>query len=150
MEISGGQFAHAEASGSWATPPAPAVGPSNYDWQLQATGVTISGIGTIHLGDNLSVFGKAGILRGILKEKWNLSATNGEFAGITLNGVPITDKSLNHLTYGAGIQVDLNQNFALRAQYENFGTYDVYSDYGLPPVSEVTISLVTIGLVLNF
>lgn len=150
LEISGGQFGHAEAYGSWATPPAPAVGPASYDWQLKATGVAIAGVGTIHLGRTLSLFGKAGVLHGTLKEEWNLSAANGEFFGISMNGVPITDKSINHLTYGAGIQFELNRDFALRAQYENFGTYDIYSDYGIPPVSEVTISLVTVGLVLNF
>lgn len=150
LEISGGQFGLAESYGSLTIPPAPATGPASYDWQLQASGLAIAGVGTIHLGSSLSLFGKAGILYGNLSEEWNLAAANGAYYGITMNGVPITDRKITSLTYGAGIQIDFSRAFALRAQYENFGTYDIYSAYGNPTAPEVEISLLSAGLVLKF
>lgn len=150
LEISAGELGHAKADGSIASPPAPATAPASYDWHLRATGLAIAGIGTIHLGDSLSLFGKAGVVHAVLKEEWNLAASNGNYYGITLNGVEITDKRAYRFIYGAGIQLDFSKDYALRAQYENFGTYDIYDDYGIPPVSPVKISLLSVGFVLKF
>ncbi|HEU0186658.1 MAG TPA: outer membrane beta-barrel protein [Gallionellaceae bacterium] len=151
LEISTGSFGHAKAEGTLNTAPSPMVAPAAYTWDLHATGVAIAGVGTLHLGESLELFGKAGIVRAIVREETHfVDATGTPYFGISLNGTPITSENLYKITVGAGIQYNFNRNFAIRAQYENFGSYDIYSAYNVGVDDKVTISLLSAGLVLNF
>lgn len=151
LEISTGSFGRAKAEGTLNPAPSPLVAPAAYTWDLHATGVAIAGVGTLHLGESLELFGKAGIVRAIIREEAHfVDATGTPYFGISLNGTPITSVNLYKITVGAGIQYNFNRDFAIRAQYENFGTYDIYSPYNLGVNDKVTISLLSAGLVLKF
>lgn len=147
LEVSYGDFGNAQGNGSVA------IGgvPYQTNWSLKSGGWAFAGTGTFHIGDSVSFFGKLGGARAEFQEKLNAS-NNGVsgYTGVTLNNVGIVNSAKNALTYGVGCQIDLNSSFAIRAQYENFGSYDVYGQYGLGNPSKIKLTMASAGLVFKF
>ena len=138
FEISYGDLGNSTGSGTWASNGLPAT------WSMKAIGWSYAGTATVPLGDGLSLFGKLGTVRAEFSE----SLQAGTLA-TSWNGVPISRQIKNALTYGFGLQYELSKKYALRTQYENFGTYDIYGAYGTSS-SRIGISMVSAGMVLKF
>lgn len=142
IEISGGDLGNAQGTGTQAG--------DEYIWQMKADGWTISGIGNLTLGNSFSLFGKLGLVRSQLHEE-----NYRNFAGVWMyryafNGLPVSNLHSTALTYGVGFQYDFTNTFGLRVQYENFGQYDLYSDYGVSTPEKISLTAISAGLVLNF
>lgn len=142
LELSYGDLAKASSNGIYAVG-APqfgtsgAVGPASYAWSLKAMGWSIAAVGTLHLGDVFSVFGKVGGVRADFKEdNFVIDAANKTYS--YSNSI-----AMNRLTYGVGYQFDFTPKLALRMQYENFGTYTLYS-------SKIKLSMFSGGLVFKY
>jgi OmpA-OmpF porin, OOP family len=144
FEISYGDLGDAEGSGG------------NYltgeaaTWSMKSIGWAFAGTGTFPLGRGFSLLGKIGGVRAEFREKYHTTMGGVGYHGIALNGVGIISEAKNGLTYGLGLQYDLDQTFAFRAQYENFGKYAVYNEYGLSAPPEISFSMFSAGLVLKF
>lgn len=143
VEFSVGDISNSKGSGTIA-------GGDPYTFQMKTTGVSLSGIGSVHVGENFSIFAKAGVARVILKENIRKITAGSTFNGISLNGVGTTDYEENALTYGLGIQYDFDETFGIRVQYESFGRFDVYSKYGLTTPDPIQLSVVSAGFVLHY
>jgi opacity protein-like surface antigen len=147
FEISYGDLAKAEA-----------FGVSTYDatstgaWKMKVNGWAIAGTGTFPIGGGFSLLGKVGGVRAEFDEHLTFFCTTCSPAG----DYYIADDYRIHtakgsLTYGLGLQYDFNKTYAIRAQYENFGKYKLYSP-ALGNESTITISLAQIsaGFVFKF
>lgn len=117
---------------------------------MKVEGLIIAGTGTLHVSDGLSYFGKLGVGRAAFAEDFNLTINGVPYHGVSFNGVPTINEDKNFLTFGFGMQYDFDSSFAIRAQYENFGSYDIYSAYGVSTPPRISISMVSAGLVLKF
>ena len=118
---------------------------------MKASGWALAGTATIPVAGGFSLFGKLGTVRAEFYENIHASTSTGVvMEGISFNGVPISRQIKNAVTYGLGVQYELNRTFALRAQYENFGSYDIYSAYGVSSPPRITLSMLSAGIVLKF
>ena len=150
LELSAGDIGSAKANGTISASSAPSPVGAPYDWELKANGIALSGVGSLWLGKSLSIFGKVGAVRAHLKEELIAHDVGGDLILVSFNGVVPTNFKKNSLTYGVGLQVELSTAFAMRVQYENFGTYDIYSVYNLSKPEPISLTLISAGLVLKF
>ncbi len=74
---------------------------------LKVSSFTLAGVGTLPINQQFSAFGKLGLAMNKLEQTGTL------FAPLTSNNTS--------LYFAFGGQFDLNLQFAIRAQYENFG-----------------------------
>lgn len=119
-------------------------------WTMKAIGWTFAGTGTLPLGGGFSLLGKVGSVRAEFNETLHTTSSTGvPLQGYTWNGAAMTRVAKNGLTYGIGVQYELSRKFAVRAQYESFGKYDVYGAYGVS-APRIALSAATIGIVLKF
>ncbi len=145
FEASYGDLGNATGNGTSSTYGTPAT------WSIKVMGWAFAGTATVPIAGGFSLFGKLGTVRAEFNE--NLETTTGTgvpMHGISFNGVPISRQIKNAVTYGVGVQYELNKTFALRAQYENFGSYDIYSAYGVSSPPRITLSMLSAGIVLKF
>jgi OmpA-OmpF porin, OOP family len=92
----------------------------NSTGRANARGVYVDAVGFYPLNDRLSLLGSAGVAHG----RWD--TTNG-------------DDSSAALKVGAGVQYDLSQTVALRAQYERYQFTSAFD--AKPGVGETTVGL---------
>lgn len=152
FEVSYGDLGNATAVGTSTTFGTPAT------WSMKAIGWAFAGTATVPIGGGFSLLGKLGSVRAEFSENLHTNSTTGQIMhGVSLNGVPITQLAKNAVTYGIGLQYELSRRFAIRAQYENFGKYDIYSAYGIygaatgiPTPQRIALSVATVGIVLKF
>ncbi len=130
----------------------PGLSGSLATWSTKAIGWAFSGTATVPITGGFSFFGKVGTVRAEFSESYhaNSNTTGAVMQGISVNGVPISRQIKNSVTYGAGVQYELSKSFAIRAQYENFGSYDIYSAYGISNPPRIALSLASVGIVLKF
>ena len=76
--------------------------------EQKANAVTLSAIGTIPVNDWFGVFGRLGYAR---------YDTNNRGS---IDGVPVKDESGNSPYWGAGVKFTVNEQFALRVEYQNY------------------------------
>ncbi|OIR14480.1 OmpA-like transmembrane domain protein [mine drainage metagenome] len=121
-------------------------------WSTKAMGWAFAGTATVPITGAFSFFGKVGTVRAEFSESYhaNSNTTGAVMQGISINGAPISRQIKNAVTYGAGVQYELNKDFAIRAQYENFGSYDIYSAYGVSNPPRISLSMISAGIVLKF
>lgn len=74
----------------------------------KSNAITISAIGTLPVNDWFGVYGRFGFAR---------YDTNN--SGV-IEGVPIKDENGNTSYWGAGVKFSLNEQFALRFEYQNY------------------------------
>lgn len=91
---------------------------------LKASSITFAGVGHAPIAPQFSVFGKLGLALNRAEV-----TNNAGFAPVTTNQTSL------YISLGA--QFDLNRQFALRAQYENFGNFES----GTNPMSASTIGV---------
>ena len=141
LEVNYGSFGRAYSDG-FANFGAP-VGSGNYAWEMKAQGMAIQGVATLHMGDDLAVFGKFGLAR----------VEYDEFLGIasqaTGNWVLINPvhAAKNTAALGAGIRYDVTPHGTIFVIYENFGSYNVYN---LPVQYTVSLNMVSAGLMYRY
>ena len=144
FEVSYGDLGNSTGNGTSAAFGTPAT------WSVKAIGWSFAGTATVPMGGGFSLLGKLGTVRAEFSENLQTSSATGQgLQGISLNGVPITRQNKNGLTYGLGFQYEFSNRFSLRAQYENFGTYDIYGSYGVSS-PRIGLSMISSGVVLKF
>lgn len=143
LEVSYGDLGNAAGNGTWTAYGTPAK------WSMKVIGWSYAGTATVPIGGGFSLLGKIGTVRAEFSE--NLQTTSYAIVGQSalLKGGPIPQQVKSAMTYGIGIQYDYAKTFALRAQYENFGTYDVYGSYGVS-LPRISLSLISAGAVIKF
>lgn len=134
-------YAHLAAVGAQGTVPetAPNGTPINvpYSAFVRIRGPLLAGVAMIPLDRGWSLISKAGTLRlaniNVLVETPNGA---GGYSHIGYTGLS--------LYWGIGAQYDLNDSYAIRAQYEDFGTV------GSAATGAFAVKAVTLGLVYKF
>ncbi len=104
------------------------LGPGNGDWKTE--GFQVSLVGNVPVGKVFSFIAKVGLA--------DTKLTMSQPGGATLSASRFT------MTSGIGAQVNLDTNFALRAQYENLG------EVGDAIVGPTRLHLLSIGAVVKF
>lgn len=144
VEASYGDLGNATGDGTSTAYGTPAT------WSIKAIGWSFAGTAAVPVGGGVSLLGKLGTVRAEFTETIRTTSTTGQvMQGITFNGAPITRQNKNALTYGIGLQYELSKKFALRAQYESFGKYDMYGSYGIS-APRIALSIISAGVVLKF
>lgn len=143
VEISYGDLGDAEGVGTFVIGGAPAT------WSMKSVGWAFAGTGTFPIGKGFTLLGKIGGVRAEFREEFHSSIATAPVHGVSYNGIGIISGAKNGLLYGVGLQYDLNNTYAIRAQYENFGKYTVYDVYGVT-TPKISLSMVSVGLVLKF
>jgi opacity protein-like surface antigen len=144
LEISYGDLAKAEASGTEYFDGYPGA------WKMKATGWAVAGTVTIPMGAGLSLLGKVGSVRAEFDESDTTYCDSCTPVGDwVLRDAYRISTTKGGLTYGLGLQYDFNKTVAIRAQYENFGKYDLYHPYDGSTL-KINLSQISAGFVLKF
>jgi opacity protein-like surface antigen len=124
LEVSYGQFGFSSSSGfaNFAAPPV-GPGPGNYAWQLKATGLAVQAVATLHMSDNLAVYGKFGIARVEYDEALVVASWN---TGFWSPPNPINAKK-NSPALAAGARYDFDSHTSVMLGAEYYGQFDVYN-----------------------
>jgi OOP family OmpA-OmpF porin len=107
--------------------------------KLKASSFQVAAVGTFPINDMFNVFGKLGLAN--TKIDYSASVTNATFVpGV----VTAASASKTNLMFGLGGQLNINQHFGIRLQYEDFGkvTFSNAPDVG--------VKLYSLGGVYNF
>lgn len=103
----------------------------------KVNGFSLAGTATLPLGQGFSAFGKAGFFVSRAAD-----SASGTAVGFTqLNG----DHRVATPLLGVGLQYDLNKSYALRAEYENYGTVGNQAASG-----RAKADLLSVGLTFKF
>jgi OOP family OmpA-OmpF porin len=123
VELGFHQFGDASAT-------APGIGQLDFE----ANAFELVGLGALPLGNQFSIYGKAGLYRGETK-------VTG-----TVLGVPVDLKETNtDLTYGIGAQYDVNRQLGLRLEWQRYTNMGDNATIG-----ESDIDVMSVGLVFRF
>jgi OOP family OmpA-OmpF porin len=123
VELGFHQFGDASASGPG--------GSINFE----ANAFELVGLGAFPLGNQFSVYGKAGLYRGETK-----------VTGSTVLTGPIDIKETNtDLTYGIGAQYDINRQLGVRAEWQRYTNMGDNATIG-----ESDVDVMSVGLVVRF
>lgn len=131
LEVSYGSIGYAVQKGQVNFPPPPIdIGTAYYSWQLRAVALAVQAVATLHMGDNLAVFGKVGLARVEYDER--VYAVNGTLppGAISYHYDPVVHTNRNAPALGAGVRLDVTPHGSLLLLVESFGSHDVYSRYG--------------------
>ena len=82
-----------------------------------AKGVSLMGVASTSVADNIDVFGKLGVLHW-KRDSWITTSVSSSPSSIT------TDTG-NDLAVGAGASINVNENIAVRGEVEHFSDLDV-------------------------
>jgi OOP family OmpA-OmpF porin len=140
MEISYGDFGVAKEEGTFPDTPAGITPyeatPTPYVWTWDAVGWEIAGTGTLHLGDSFSLIGKLGVYHAQTgSELMVTTQTSGLWHAVS-------HEDSTGTSAGISAQYDINRDFAMRIQYQNFGK--------IGTVTKTKVSAATAGIVLKF
>jgi OOP family OmpA-OmpF porin len=117
------------------------AGTAELDYQV--SGIAVSGIGSLPVTQDFSLFGRVGAFASTAKLSLaNASgalAANLAAAGITAGSSDTANATT--LLYGAGVQYDFTKNVSARVEYENFGEVGNQNDTGRATVSLISASL---------
>ncbi len=109
---------------------------------LKTSSLQVAGVANYAINDAFGVFGKLGFAN--TKVDYTASVVGGTFvAGV----VTAASGSKTNLTFGLGGQYNINKQFAIRAQYEDFGKVTVGTGAN---AGDVGIKMVSVGGVYNF
>ena len=137
VELSYGDFGQAKSNGMMATPPGvPGSGQIPYDWTWDAVGWEVAATGALHFGDSISMVGKLGYVLATVGQEAIITTSTNEIWHA------VTHENSHGFSAGIGAQYDLNRDYALRIQYENFGK--------LGSTSKIKVSATSLGFLLKF
>lgn len=152
LEVSYGELGRAKAYGS--TPASWSGGQGT--WEMTADGWAVAVTGNLPVIGGLSLFGKAGWVRAEFDEDLNFYCVStdilicpygtGDYHIVRQDRIGIAK---NHIAYGLGLQYDFSDSYAIRTQYENFGSYDLVQP-GVGTIINVRLVQVSAGIVLKF
>ena len=104
---------------------------------LKTSAIYIAAVGTLPVSDQFDLFGKLG-----------LSSTRVDYSS---NFFPSATTSTGNLMFGLGGQFNINPNFGIRVQYENFGKADFPSGtFLVGQTTSIGLSTFTVGGVFSF
>lgn len=107
--------------------------------KLKTSSFQVAAVGTFPINDMFNVFGKLGLAN--TKIDYSASVTNATFVpGV----VTAASASKTNLMFGLGGQLNINQHFGIRLQYEDFGKF-TFSN-----APDVGVKLYSLGGVYNF
>lgn len=117
LEVSYGDFGTAKEQGILPSTPAgvPGSGPIPYTWEWTAIGWEVAGTATLPLGDSLSLTGKIGALRADVGSEVIVTTSTNEIWHA------VTRSTSSNLSKGISLRYEINRDFALRLQYQDFG-----------------------------
>jgi opacity protein-like surface antigen len=142
FEISYGDLAKAVGHGTCTLDGYPGT------WRMKSNGWAISGTGTFPMGGGLSLLGKIGGVRAEFDESLDTYCASCSPSG-DWHAMRTIYTAKNSLAYGLGLQYDFNERYAIRAQYENFGKYNLVSPLDGSTI-KVSLAQITAGFVLKF
>ena len=123
LEVGGTSFGNSSLIGANAT------------GTVQASSWGIRAVGELPLGAGFSLIGNAGL--GFNSQQ--ITATSSS-TSLTVSG------SATSPVFGVGAQYNFSRRFALRAQYENYGSFGQFGTTG----GNMTVSTFTLGGLINF
>ncbi len=98
-----------------------------------ATGFGIAAIGSLPVSDTVELFGKVGY--NSIKATATPSALYAALGGTT------TSKTNNNASFGLRVKFNVSKQFAVRAQYEDFGSFGVSNVAGSTTIKATMISI---------
>jgi OmpA-OmpF porin, OOP family len=102
--------------------------------EFDANALELVALGALPLGNQFSLYGKAGFYRGETK-----------VTGSTLLTGPLSIKETNtDLTYGVGVQYDMSRQLGIRAEWQR------YADMGDDSIGKTDVDVMSIGVVFRF
>lgn len=99
----------------------------------EANAWDLVGLGILPLGNNFSLYGKAGFYRAEVDGQVNTATFTGS-----------ADENNTDLTFGVGARYDVTRNVAVRAEWQR------YSDMGGGNVGESDVDVMSLGLQYQF
>ncbi len=106
---------------------------------VKSSSLSVAGVANYAINDTFGVFGKLGFANS--KVDYTCTANAGFVCGTAA-----ASGSKTALTFGLGGQYNINKQFAIRAQYEDFGKVKVGNGAG----ADVGLKMVSVGGVYNF
>jgi OOP family OmpA-OmpF porin len=100
---------------------------------FEANAIEIVGLGSLPLGNNFAIYGKAGFYRGETK------ATGSNFSG----AIDLKETNTD-LTYGLGARYDFNPKLGIRAEWQR------YTNMGGDAVGESDVDVLSVGVIVGF
>ena len=108
--------------------------------KIEATAFELTGVGSLPLGHQFSLYGKLGVYYAETKSSAELRQTTPPFAS---GSSSVSDNNTN-LTFGFGGRYDITQRFALRAEWQRF------SKVGSDSTGKGDIDVLAIGGLYRF
>jgi OOP family OmpA-OmpF porin len=84
--------------------------------KIEATAFELTGVGSLPLGQQFSLYGKLGVYYAETKSSANVTRTTPPFA----SGSSSASDNNSNLTFGFGARYDLTKNIGLRAEWQRF------------------------------
>lgn len=84
--------------------------------KIEATAFELTGIGTLPLGHQFSLYGKLGVYYAETKSSADVRQTTPPFA----SGSSSTSDNNSNLTFGLGARYDITSNIGIRAEWQRF------------------------------
>lgn len=140
MEISYGDFGVAKEEGTFPdTPPGVTpyeATPTPYVWTWDAVGWEIAGTGTLYFGKSFSLIGKLGVYHAQTGEELMVTTqTSGLWHAVSHDDSTGFSGSI-------GAQYDINRDFGVRVQYQNYGK--------VGKISKTQVSSASAAIMLKF
>lgn len=108
--------------------------------KIEATAFELTGVGTLPLGHDFSLYGKLGVYYAETKASASVTMTTPPFLG---NSASQSDNNTN-LTFGVGARYDFTRNIGVRAEWQRF------SKVGSDQVGKGDIDVLAIGGLYRF
>ena len=108
--------------------------------EVEATAFELTGIGSLPLGHQFSLYGKLGVYYAETKSSANVQQTTPPFA---TGSASMSDNNTN-LTFGFGARYDITRNIAVRAEWQRF------SKVGSDQTGKGDIDVLAIGGLYRF
>ncbi len=111
---------------------------------LKTSALYVAAVGILPISSKFDLFGKVGLAN----TKMDYTSTGTLFNNLSVSG------SKTNVMFGLGGQVNFNQHWGLRVQYENFGKTDLAFPAGWVAATAATksigLSTFTVGGIYNF
>jgi OmpA-OmpF porin, OOP family len=111
---------------------------------LKASSLQVAAVGTFPINDMFNVFGKLGLASS--KLEYSCFVTSG---AVTVT-CPTFSGSKTNLMFGLGGKFNINKNWGIRVQYEDFGKVDLPAGSIAAGATPVSITAFSIGGVYSF
>ena len=108
--------------------------------RIEATAFELTGVGSLPLGHQFSLYGKLGVYYAETKSSANVRQTTAPFA----TGSSSASDNNTNLTFGFGARYDITRNIAMRAEWQRF------SKVGSDDTGKGDIDVLGVGVLYRF